>query len=394
MPDDWLLVSNRSIDTTMLIKLKEDTNLAKPDYAAPNHGVSDPVAPEPNPDQTLTAEQQAALAQGGENPGFSLGGANDPLAEGEPTQTVPEDNDILEFDSVDEMPEFEDYDELDTQDAVLDDTGVIEPVIYEDDPVEDPELGIMPTAELPMTEPVVQVEADEDDIYVSNAELDGGVEPIVVTEAFHLPENRSIVVGRGDQIFLIGHAMNEKTPKFAESAFKRAFRSLVESKNIQGKLSFRKSEGLKKVAIVERSCLVEVAKDWRLPGTDTVFEEHDILQIVSMKPITEKRMKEGGEGSGNLDNFGDKQAEPFSKKEADDYVLPESEDDPNETAEEKKAKQEALIAYKRWKEAKNRRVAEADKNEPAEPENKEPETDPDEKKKQQEAFLRKNGIYF
>ena len=377
----------------MIIQIKENTDLAKPDYAAPNHGVSDPVAPAPNPDQTLTAEQQAALAQGGENPGFSMGGANDPLAEDNPVPTD-ENDDMLEFDSVDEMPEFEEYDELDTQDAVLDDTGVIEPVVYEDDPVGDPELGIMPTAELPMMEPVVQVETDEDDIYVSNAELDGGVEPIVVTEAFHLPENHSVVVGRGDQIFVIGHAMNEKTPKFAESVFKRAFRSLVESKNIQGKLSFRKSEGLKKVAVIERSCLVEVAKDWRLPGTDTVFEEHDILQIVSMKPITEKALKEGGEGSGNLGNFGDAKAEPFKKQEAEDYTLPESEDDPNETADEKKAKQEAQIAYKRWKEAKHRRVAEADKNEPAEPENKEPDADPDGKKKQQEAFLRKNGIYF
>ena len=383
----------------MLIQIKEDTSLAKPDYAAPNHGVSDPVAPEPNPDQTLTADQQAALAQGGENPGFSLGGANDPLAEGEPTQTIPEDNGVLEFDSVDEMPEFEEYDELDTQDAILDDTGVIEPVIVADDLVEDPELGVMPVAELPMTEPVVQVDADEEDIYVSNAELDGSTEPIVVTESFILPENRSVVVGRGDQIFVIGHAMNEKTQKFAEYEFKRAFRSLVESKNIQGKLSFHKSEGLKKVAIVERSCLVEVAKDWRLPGTDIVFEEHDILQIVSMKPITEKRMKEGGEGSGNLDNFNGKQAEPFKKQEAEEYILPESEDDPDETVEDQKAKQEAQIAYKRWKEAKARRVAEADKGEPTEPEkkepeNKEPEADPDEKKKQQEALLRKNGIYF
>lgn len=418
MPENWLLISHHGINSSMKRYTEENglgTNQVPAGYGTPDFSVGDATNPGPNPDATLAANTAAAMANGDPNPGFSLGGADDPLNEyeaagdlsgqlvGNPDttplktpnipQSVQENDDVISFDSVDEMPEFEEYDELDTADAEVDGAGVIEPEVIDID-VEDPELGAVPDVELPMTEPIVQVEEDEPDCYATESEINGTEpEPIVVAESFRLPEDRSVVVSKGDQIFLIGHAMNENTPKFTESVFKRAFRSLVESKNIQGKLTFKKSEGLKKCALVGRSLLLEVAKDWRIPGTDIVLEAHDIVQIVSMKPVCEKTV---------------------AKKETEDKTA-ESQDDAGnkgeeETEEEKKAKKEMFLAQKRYLEAKARREAakkEAD-DKKDDPENKGDDkgdnagkgSEEDDKgkgeddKKKTEAFLRKNGIYF
>lgn len=399
-------------------------------YGAPDFSVGDGTNPGPNPDATLAADTAAAMSAGEENPGFSLGGANDPLNEyeaagelsgqlvGNPdttplktpnipqsvqenddaimheddiafdaqgnvvddfTNPVQEDDDVITFDTVDEMPEFEEYDETDVVDAEVDGAGVIEPEVIDID-IEDPELGAVPDVELPMTEPIVQVEEGEPDVYATEAEIEGTEpEPIVVTESFRLPEDRSVVVAKGDQIFVIGHAMNENSPKFTESVFKRAFRSLVESKNVKGKLTFKKSEGMKKCALVGRSLLLEVAKDWRIPGTDLVLEAHDIVQIVSMKPVCEKTVAK-------------KEEEPAKNQD-------DSNQSEEETEEEKKAKKEMFLAQKRYMEAKARREAAAKKEN--DPEDKgdeagkeEPKTDKDDDNKKTEAFLRKNGIYF
>lgn len=382
------------------------------EYGKPDFSVEDPVNPGPTPDANLAADTAKAMASGDPNPGFSLGGADDPLKEMEPAKTDMtgkpaeiskptfgmssvegedtvedpiyeycedegefEDGDEVEFDSVDEMPEFEEYDDVDMADATVDGAGIIEPEIVNVD-LEDPELGAVPDVELPMTEPIVQVEPDEPDVYATESEIEGGdPEPIFVSESFRLPEDRSIVVAKGDQIFVVGHAMNERTPKFTESAFKRAFRSLVESKNTTGKIAFKKSEGLKRCALVGRSLLVEVAKDWRIPGTDLVLEAHDIIQIVSMKPVTEKTLSEGGKGSGSLDNFGDKKAAPFKKEET----------------EEEKAKKEYYLARKRYMEAKARREAAGCEDCKKECGDSKTEEDDDDKKKV-ESFLRKHGI--
>ena len=416
-------------------------------YGAPDFSVGDGTNPGPNPDATLAADTAAAMSSGEENPGFSLGGADDPLNEYEaagelsgalldnPNTTtindpsfgmssVPpvnesedeimheddvaydasgnviddftgdamtEDDDVVTFDSVDEMPEFEEYDELDVANEDVDGAGIIEPEVI-DVTVEDPELGAVPDVELPMTEPIVQVEEDEPDVYATEAEIEGTEPaPIISEKYFRLPEDRSVVVAKGDQIFVIGHAMNENTPKFTESVFKRAFRSLVESKNIQGKLVFKKSEGLKKCALVGRSVLVEIAKDWRIPGTDIVLEAHDIVQIVSMKPITEKTVAKK-----------EQEKEP-AKSETEDKTS-------EETEEEKKAKKEFFLAQKRYLEAKARREAAAKKNEEddgkkSEEEDKKSETEDkkseeedkskkEDDKKKTEAYLRRNGIYF
>lgn len=448
MPENWLLISHHGINSSMKRYTEENdlgTNQVPAGYGTPDFSVGDATNPGLNPDATLAADTAAAMTNGDPNPGFSLGGADDPLNEytpagelsgqlvGNPDTTplnpptipqsvaenddaimheddivydangnviddftsnpVQEDDDVISFDSVDEMPEFEEYDELDTADAEVDGAGVIEPEVIDID-VEDPELGAVPDVELPMTEPIIQVEEDEPDCYATESEINGTEpEPIVVAESFRLPEDRSVVVSKGDQIFVIGHAMNENTPKFTESVFKRAFRSLVESKNIQGKLTFKKSEGLKKCALVGRSLLLEVAKDWRIPGTDIVLEAHDIVQIVSMKPVCEKTV---------------------AKKETEDKTA-DSQDDAGrkneeETEEEKKAKKEMFLAQKRYLEAKARREAakkEAD-DKKDDPENKGDNkgddagkgSEEDDKgkgeddKKKTEAFLRRNGIYF
>lgn len=435
MPENWLSISHHGINSSMKRYNEENglgTNQVPAGYGAPDFSVGDATNPGPNPDIALAADTAAAMANGDPNPGFSLGGADDPLNEYTPAgelsgqlvgnpettplnpPTIPqsvvenddaimyeddlaydangtviddftsdpvqeEDDDVISFDSVDEMPEFEEYDELDTADAEVDGAGVIEPEVIDLD-FEDPELGAVPDVELPMTEPIVHVEPDEPDVYATEAEINGtDPEPIVVVESFRLPEDRSVVVSKGDQIFVIGHAVNENTPKFTESVFKRAFRSLVESKNIPGKLSFKKSEGLKKCALVGRSLLLEVAKDWRIPGTDIVLEAHDIVQIVSMKPVSEKTV---------------------AKKETDDKTA-ESQDGAGkaeeETEEEKKAKKEMFLAQKRYLEAKARRQAKESDDEKDDDDDDDDEEEgkgKEDDKKKTEAFLRRNGIYF
>lgn len=438
MPENWLITSTLRYKIHMK-RYNEENGLGNASvpagYGTPDFSVGDGINPGPNPDAALAADTAAAMANGEENPGFSLGGANDPLNEyetaddlngaliGNPETTpiseptfgmssvkedddaimheddiaydadgnviddftgadpMAEDDDVVTFESVDEMPEFEEYDELDVADEDVDGAGVIEPEVMEDFDVEDPELGAMPDVELPMTEPIVQVEEDEPDIYATEAEIEGAdPAPIVVEESFRLPENRQVVISKGDQIFVIGHAMNEKTPKFTESAFKRAFRSLVESKDIHGQLSFKKSEGMKKCALVGRSLLVEIAKDWRIPGTDIVLEAHDIVQIVSMKPVCEKTVAKKEDEEAKDENEENKAAD-------------------EETEEEKKAKKEFFLAQKRYLEAKRRREAKAKKEDDEEAKNEEDddaknEDDDADDKKKTEAFLRKNGIYF
>jgi hypothetical protein len=90
-------------------------------------------------------------------------------------------------------------------------------------------------------------------------------------------------------IFFCGKA-KKGIPSFAESTFSQAAKLLVKSKNLKGDFlaEGKKSE---RVALIGRSCLVEVAHDWRLPGTDTIFEAGDILQIVSRKQVSEKGVR-------------------------------------------------------------------------------------------------------
>jgi hypothetical protein len=128
-------------------------------------------------------------------------------------------------------------------------------------------------------------------------------------------------------------------------------KSLCESKG-NGKLVIAGGRN-EKVALVGRSILVEVAKDWRLPGTSTVFETNDLLQIVSSKPIRE------GEST---DEDEDPKGSDKGKKETDD-------DKVKAKAEEEKLKKEAYFAWKRWNEAHKKRE-EDDEDDDDDPEEK------------------------
>jgi hypothetical protein len=256
------------------------------------------------------------------------------------------ENDTQVFGDVDAIPAFEDV----ADDPVLavlpvDEDGVIQPIVVPE-PVEvEPELGEIPDVALPFEEPILDITEDDVDVLIpENAfENEGTPEAILVAESFKLPENQRVVVSKGDQIFILGHVREEFTPKFAECVFSRALKSLVESKGRIAGTFLKVGRNHEKVAIVGRSMLVEVAKDWRLPGTNTIFEAHDLLQIVSAKPVREAEETDEDE-DGNSEEG--KTVEKSKKKEDD--------------AEVEKAKKEALLAYRRWKEASRRHKKEDD----------------------------------
>ena len=170
-----------------------------------------------------------------------------------------------------------------------DPSEVLEPTLYTDadDPVVE-EFGAIPDVipDLP-DEPIIDL-GDDADVEI---DLESGVTvpSYEVETPFILPESRRVVVGRGDVIFFCGKTKTD-APSYAESTFSQAAKLLVKSKNLKGAFL---SEGKKseRVALIGRSCLVEVARDWRLPGTDTIFEAGDILQIVSRKQVAEKEVK-------------------------------------------------------------------------------------------------------
>ena len=171
-----------------------------------------------------------------------------------------------------------------------DPSEVIDPVLYTDDEPVVEEFGEMPDVvpEYP-DEPILELEGDDD--YIPDVDIDSGITApsYDVESSFILPESKAMVVSRGDRIYYCGKAQ-KNLPSYAESTFAKAAKLLVQSKNLKGAFlaEGKKSE---RVALVGRSCLVEVARDWRLPGTDTIFEKGDIIQIVSRKPVTEKEVK-------------------------------------------------------------------------------------------------------
>ena len=84
MPENWLLISHHSINSSMKKYTEENglgTNQVPAGYGTPDFSVGDATNPGPNPDATLAAGTAAAMANGDPNPGFSLGGADDPLNE-------------------------------------------------------------------------------------------------------------------------------------------------------------------------------------------------------------------------------------------------------------------------------------------------------------------------
>lgn len=369
-------------------------------YNRPNFGVGTATQPSsPNPDALLAADSAAATPNGIDplNRGYRLGGAYDPLAEFEPAANNPsgmsigggrppapisspgfppmasssfkedgigmnpdgtpigeledtfaEDNPFTEddpfaeddvdqtFENTDAIPAFEDIEEDPALAALpVDADGIIQPVVIPDEEImfEEPELGEIPDVVLPFEEPILDITEDDVDVAIpENAfENDGMPEAIPVGESFKLPENQGVIVSKGDQIFMLGHVREEFTPKFAECVFSRALKSLAESRREKGAAFKKVGQKHEKVAIAGRSMLVEVARDWMLPGTNTVFEAHDLLQIVSAKPVREA--KEAGEAEDEKDKSG----KPEKAKKEDD-------------AEVEKAKKEALLAYRRWKE--------------------------------------------
>jgi hypothetical protein len=166
---------------------------------------------------------------------------------------------------------------------------ILEPALYTD--AEDPiveEFGAIPDVipELP-DEPVI----DLSDEVGTEVDIESGVAvpSYEVETPFILPESKHVVVAKGDMIFFCGKAKKD-IPSFAESTFSQAVNLLVKSKGMKGAFltEGKKSE---RVALIGRSCLVEVARDWRLPGTDTIFETGDVLQIVSRKQVSEKEVK-------------------------------------------------------------------------------------------------------
>ena len=292
------------------------------------------------PTAPMNAPSHPAMASMNED-GTGMNPDGTPVGISEDDNPFAEDDDLLgedddlfgeddsqTFEDVNALPAFEDIeDDPVMADLPVDASGVIDPIVVPDEVIMEPELGAIPDVVLPLEEPILEIDEEDVDIQVpENVFETGGVpEAIFVPESFKLPENQRVVIGRGDQIFFLGHVREEFTPKFAETVFTRALKSLYESKSSDGRLTMSGSKN-EKVAIVGRSMLVEVAKDWRLPGTSTIFEAHDILQIVSSKPIHE---------SDEID-------EDENSKKADD-------DKAKEEAEEEKLKKEAYLAYKRWK---------------------------------------------
>jgi hypothetical protein len=202
---------------------------------------------------------------------------------------------------------------------------------------------------LPFEEPILDITEDDVDVAIPENvfENDGMPEAIPVVESFKLPENQNVIISKGDQIFMLGHVREEFTPKFAECVFSRALKSLAESKGQSVGTFLKVGQKHEKVAIVGRSMLIEVAKDWMLPGTNTIFEAHDLLQIVSAKPVREaEETDEDEDEKGKVGKPKDKAEK--SKKEDEDK------------AEAEKAKKEYYLAKRRWLEAKKKRAEDDD----------------------------------
>jgi hypothetical protein len=368
-------------------------------YNQPNFGVGTATQPgSPNPDAQLAADSAAITPNGIDplNKGFQLGGAVDPLAEFEPAVNNPpgmdigggkplapisspgfppmasssfneddmgmnpdgipvgeeedpfaegnpfgEDDAVQAFKDADAIPAFEDIGDDPALAALpVDADGIIQPIVVPEEVFDEPELGEIPDVVLPFEEPILDITEDDVDVAIPENvfENDGMPEAIPVVESFRLPENQHVIVSKGDQIFMLGHVREEFTPKFAECVFFRALKSLSESKG-QSVGSFRKvGQKHEKVAVVGRSMLVEVARDWMLPKTNTVFEAHDLLQIVSAKPVREAEETDEAEEEKGKDG---KSADKTEKSGKEDEV--------------EKAKKEALMAYRRWKEASKKR---------------------------------------
>jgi len=424
----------------MKIKVNETDGLGNATvpagYNQPNFGLATGTQVGPGPDAKLIADTAAGTPNGIDplNRGFSIGGAQDPLAELENAQDNPagmsigggkpsapmnapshlptanmketEPGNVKEgenpfgegenpfgegenpfgegenpftedgmqtFPTLEAIPAFEDIDnDPDLAALPVDADGVINPIVVPDEVFVEPELGAIPDVDLPLEEPILEISEDDVDVAIPGNvfENNGIPESIPVMESFKLPENQKVIVSKGDQIFLIGHVREEFTPKFAESVFTRAIKSLSEGKvGWQPVLDGIKNE---KVAIVGRSMLVEVAKDWRLPGTTTIFEAHDLLQIVSAKPVREAEVKDEDEDEDSKAK-GEKEK---SKKENDDPKA-------KAEAEEEKLKKEAYLAMRRWREAEKKRKEgdgeDADKNED------EDDDDPEKKVKKERA---------
>lgn len=410
----------------MKIIIKENSvpglgnNTVPAGYNTPSFGVGTATQPGfPNPEAQLAAAQAAQTPNGIDpNSGYSLGGAVDPLAEFEPAIDNPagmgigggkppspisspgfpsmasssfkedefgmdeddnftgleaedsfaedgnpfgEDDAVQTFENTDAIPTFEDMADDPALAALpVDANGIIQPIIIPDEVVEEPELGEIPDAVLPFEEPILDITEDDVDVSIpENAfENDGMPEAIPVVESFKLPENQNIIVSKGDQIFVLGHVREEFTPKFAECVFSRALKSLVESKGRSLNTFLKVGKKHEKVAIVGRSMLVEVAKDWALPGTSILFEAHDLLQIVSARPVREAEETNEAENGKEKDG---KTAEK-SKKEDD--------------ADVENAKREALLAYRRWKEAaKKHKKEDEDEDEDSEDEDSDDNSD-------------------
>jgi len=348
---------------------KDDMNefeQAKADYSGNVIGGGKPTAP-------LNSPSHPAMASMTETEDNFMDERGNPFVETD--DFIGEDVDT--FSEVDALPEFDD-DSVDPSIAALpvDANGIIEPIVVPDEVIVEPELGEIPDVALPLEEPIVELDSSDVDVQIPENvfENDGAPEPIKVESSFKLPENQRIIVMKGDQIFHIGKVCEEFTPKFAESVFSRALKSLTEGKPRQIAVSGNVKE---KVALVGRSVLVEVCKDWRLPGTNVVFEAHDLLQIVSMKPISE--------ATDTGDDDEKKESDPKKKKEDDAKS--------KEKAEEEKFKKEAIFAMRRWKEAeKKRKESDGKKDEDDDNDDDDDDNDTPEKKAKKERAKRESRM--
>jgi hypothetical protein len=429
-----------------VVKVKETTvaglgnDTVPAGYNQPGFGVGTATQPSsPNPDAQLAADSAAITPNGIDplNKGYQLGGANDPLAEFEPATDNPaglnigggkppapvsspgfppmassafkedgigmgpdgkpvgtteaedpfaegnnpfaEDDTPQAFENADAIPAFEDIGDDPALAALpVDADGIIQPIVVPDEVIVEPELGEIPDVALPFEEPILDITEDDVDVAIpENAfENDGLPEAIPVVESFKLPENQNVIVSKGDQIFMLGHVREEFTPKFAECVFSRALKSLAESKGQAMGAFLKVGQKHEKVAIVGRSMLVEVAKDWILPGTSVVFEAHDLLQIVSAKPVREAEETDEADDEKGKDG---KPADKAEKSKKEDEV--------------EKAKKEALIAYRRWKEASKKRKEDDDDDDDDDPDdNSGDDDDKAEKKAKKERAKREAAL--
>jgi hypothetical protein len=301
--------------------------------------------------------------------------AEDPFAEDNPFE---EDGAAQAFKDADAIPAFEDIGDDPALAALpVDADGVIQPIVIPSEIVDEPELGEIPDVVLPFEEPILDITEDDMDVAIPENvfENDGMPEAIPVVESFKLPENQSVIVSKGDQIFMLGHVREEFTPKFAECVFSRALKSLAESKGQSVGTFLKVGQKHEKVAIVGRSMLVEVAKDWMLPGTSTVFEAHDLLQIVSAKPVREAEETDEAEDEKGKDGKPGDKAEKSKKED-----------------EVEKAKKEALMAYRRWKEASKKKKEGDDGDDDDPDDDDDDDSDKAEKKAKKERAKREAAI--